>query len=183
VFSLETLRRILDYSHGDFSSDVAKALNATPGTDMPDRYGCLNQVCPDAGSDKIPDPDADFYSVPDADFSSFGDHSESSFQNAQAWEEMMCFLHQVPFYVLTGEEAMAMLNKFALILFMLLLRNSTHVRQNIKFIFFSHNDCLHYLNMCNSYRLLREFNFSHKIFINQLHSKKFHKISFIKPMS
>jgi hypothetical protein len=71
---------------------------ATPGTDMPDRYGCLNQVCPDA--DKIPDPDADFYSVPDADFSSFGDHSESSFQTDQAWEEMMCFLHQVPFYVL-----------------------------------------------------------------------------------
>lgn len=60
---------------------------ATPGTEhhMPARYGCLNQVCPDAGSDKIPVPDADFYSVPDADFSSFGDHSESSFQNDQVW--------------------------------------------------------------------------------------------------
>jgi hypothetical protein len=60
---------------------------ATPGTEyhMPARYGCLNQVCPDAGSDKIPDPDVDFYSVPDADFSSFGDHSESSFQNDQVW--------------------------------------------------------------------------------------------------
>jgi hypothetical protein len=51
-------------------------------------------------------------------------------------EEMMCFLHQVPLYVLTGEEAMAMLNKFALSLFMLLLRNSMHVIHNTKFIIF-----------------------------------------------
>jgi hypothetical protein len=38
--------------------------------------------------------------------------------------------------------------------------------------------CLHYLNICNPYRLLRKFNFSHKIFINHGNKKNSQTISY-----